>query len=359
MSEIRVVLCVAIDHTDSVEGLTARTQHHLGRYGEVVTRNDGLLFTSFDGASAAVLAAIDAHRLVADSGQVGIGLDLGEFATLDPTSPAAKGAAALAHRAQHGQVILSRAVGDLARPGPGIEFRLIDDGTGKDPAYEVLFEAVASPRRVVVADDAALIRSGVVQLLDASGFDVVGEAEDLEGLLAAVERTMPDLVVTDIRMPPTNTDEGLRAAAQIRDRHPSIAVLVLSQHVEARAAGDLLDGHSGGIGYVLKERVSDLDEFIDACQAVADGGSVIDPVVAERLVAIGSRRDVLERLSDREREVLDLMAEGCSNSAIAARLHVSAKTVETHIRSIFIKLDLDETPEGHRRVRAVLRWLQG
>ena len=324
-----------------------------------MTSDDGLLLSSFDGASAAVAAAIEALRLVPELRQAGIGLDIGEFTTLDAKSSAAARAAGFARRAQPGKVFVSRSVGDLARLGSGVELSPIDGETGHDLAYEVVFESEASPRRVVVADDAALIRSGVVQLLDASGFDVVGEAEDLDGLIEAVERTLPDLVVTDIRMPPTNTDEGLRAAADIRARHPTTAVLVLSQYVEARAAADLLDGHPGGIGYVLKERVSDLDEFLDACESVVDGGSVIDPVVAERLVAVGGRQDALDRLSDREREVLDLMAEGSSNRAIAERLHVSAKTVETHIRSIFIKLDLDETPEGHRRVRAVLHWLQG
>ena len=325
----------------------------------MLATDDGLLLWSFESASAAVTAAIEAHRLVPELRHAGIGLDIGEFTRLDANSSTVAGAARFARRAQPGKVFVSRTVGDLAHLGAGVVLSPVDDGPGGDPAYDVVFESEVSPRRVVVADDAALIRSGVVQLLDTSGFDVVGEAEDLDGLIEAVERTMPDLVVTDIRMPPTNTDEGLRAAADIRERHPTVAVLVLSQYVEARTAADLLDGHPGGIGYLLKERVSDLDEFLDACAAVVDGESVIDPVVAERLVATGGRQDALDRLSDREREVLDLMAEGCSNRAISERLHVSAKTVETHIRSIFIKLDLDDTPEGHRRVRAVLRWLQG
>jgi len=211
--------------------------------------------------------------------------------------------------------------------------------------------------RVIVADDAALIRSGIVRLLGDSGFDVIAEAADSPELLAAVDANTPDLVITDIRMPPTNTDEGLRAAAEIRGRHPAIAVLVLSQYVEARAAGSLLDGRPAGIGYVLKERITALDEFIAACRTVADGGSVIDPMVAEELMRRRRGDDVLERLTAREREVLGLMAQGRSNSAIASELFLGAKTVESHVRTIFQKLDLEETPDGNRRVQAVLQWM--
>ena len=218
--------------------------------------------------------------------------------------------------------------------------------------------AMSPAVRVVVADDAALIRSGIVRLLAESGFEVVGEADDGVSLLTEVDARMPDLVITDIRMPPTNTDEGLRAAAEIRERHPDIAVLVLSQYVEARAASALLDGRPAGIGYILKERVSALDEFIDACRTVAAGGSVIDPIVAEDLLRRRRHDDVLGRLTAREREVLDLMAQGRSNSAIAAELFLGAKTVESHVRTIFQKLNLEETPDGNRRVQAVLQWME-
>jgi DNA-binding NarL/FixJ family response regulator/class 3 adenylate cyclase len=217
---------------------------------------------------------------------------------------------------------------------------------------------IESPLRVIVADDATLIRAGVVHLLSDAGFVVIAEAGDAEELLAAVTSDPPDLVVTDIRMPPTHTNEGLVAAATIRAEHPEVAVMVLSQHVEGRSAAALLDGRPAGIGYLLKERVSELDDFVDACREVASGGSVIDQSVTEQLLR--RRRDdrVLDSLSTREREVLALMAQGRSNQAIADELVVGAKTVETHVRAIFQKLGVEESPTGNRRVRAVLRWLQ-
>jgi DNA-binding NarL/FixJ family response regulator len=173
-----------------------------------------------------------------------------------------------------------------------------------------------------------------------------------------VDADPPDLVVTDIRMPPGQDDEGLVAAARIRATHPTTAVLVLSQHIETRAAASLLDSRPAGIGYLLKERVADLDEFVAAVRDVAAGGSVIDPLVAEQLLRRRSSDDELTRLTAREREVLAQMAQGKSNAAIAAELGLGAKTVETHVRSIFQKLDLSESPDGHRRVQAVVRWLQ-
>ena len=226
--------------------------------------------------------------------------------------------------------------------------------------HEVPWEPLADapPCRIVVADDAALIRSGIVRLLVDEGFDVAGEAEDATELLALVERLHPDLVITDIRMPPTQTDEGLRAAATIRTEHPEVAVLVLSQHVEARAAAGLLDDHAAGVGYLLKERVGQLDEFVAACRTVAGGGRVVDPLVAEQLVQRGHVGDPVERLTEREREVLSLMAQGRSNAAIASSLSMSPKTVETHVRAIFTKLDLTENADDHRRVAAVVQWLQ-
>ena len=211
---------------------------------------------------------------------------------------------------------------------------------------------------VVVADDAALIRAGIVRLLDGGGFRVVAEAAHYDGLMAAVDATVPDLVVTDIRMPPTNTDEGLRAAAAIREAHPSVAVLVLSQHVEARGASGLFDGRRAGIGYLLKERVSELGEFLAAARTVADGGSVVDPIVADQLLRRRRNDSALARLTERERDVLRSMAQGKANAAIATMLHLSGKTVESHVRSIFDKLDLgDNNPDDNRRVLAVIRWL--
>jgi DNA-binding NarL/FixJ family response regulator len=215
------------------------------------------------------------------------------------------------------------------------------------------------PLRVIVADDATLIRSGIVQLVRNAGFDVIAEAADADQLVTAVDDDPPDLVVTDIRMPPTNTDDGLRAASIIRERHSDVAVLLLSQYVEAARAAELLDGGPAGIGYLLKERISDIDEFLDACRTVAAGGSVIDPTIGGRLIDARRSNSQLASLTKRERDALALMAQGRSNQAIATELFVSPKTVETYIRSIFQKLDLTETPDDHRRVRAVLQWLEG
>jgi DNA-binding NarL/FixJ family response regulator len=213
------------------------------------------------------------------------------------------------------------------------------------------------PLRVIVADDVALIRTGVVRLLTDEGFDVVAEAADYEALVTAIDLDPPDLVITDIRMPPTNTDEGLRAAAYIRANHPEVAILILSQHIEATAAADLIESASGGVGYLLKERVGELEQFVDAARRIASGESVVDPIVTERLLSGRLRDDPVASLSDREREVLDLMAQGLSNQAICGRLYLSPKTVETHVRSIFTKLDIPEDSQGHRRVQAVIQWL--
>jgi DNA-binding NarL/FixJ family response regulator len=215
------------------------------------------------------------------------------------------------------------------------------------------------PLRVVVADDAALIRAGVVRLLGEDGFEVVAEATDYDSLIAAVDRTVPQLVITDIRMPPTLTDEGLRAAAHIKATHPEVAVLILSQHIQASAAAGLLDGQTAGVGYLLKERVSELDDFLISARRIAAGETVIDPLVTTELLGRRERKAVLAELSDRERDVLGLMAQGLSNQAICAKLFLSAKTIETHVRSIFIKLGLPDDAHGNRRVQAVVLWLQG
>jgi DNA-binding NarL/FixJ family response regulator/class 3 adenylate cyclase len=211
--------------------------------------------------------------------------------------------------------------------------------------------------RVVVAEDSVFVRRAVVQLLREEGFDVVAEVGDRDALLAAARKHRPKLVVTDVRMPPTQTDEGLTAAAVLREEDPDVAVLVLSQHVEPKAAALLLSHSPTAVAYLLKERVSQLDEFVNACRTVADGGVVIDPLVTEQLVRGGHDDEVIARLTDREREVLDYMAQGRSNAAIAEEIHCSSKTLETHIRSIFNKLDLPADQGDHRRVAAVVRWL--
>jgi DNA-binding NarL/FixJ family response regulator len=211
--------------------------------------------------------------------------------------------------------------------------------------------------RVIVADDEVLLREGLVRLLAEAGFEVIGKAADASELLRLVERRRPDLAVVDIKMPPTHTDEGLAAAQQIGEQHPEIGVLVLSHYLEPRYAMRLLEEHPRGVGYLLKDRVSDIAVLADALHRIGEGECVIDPTIVLRLVS-RRREGPLEELTEREREVLALMAEGHSNEGIGERLFVSARTVETHIRQIFLKLGLRETPAYHRRVVAVLTFLR-
>jgi DNA-binding NarL/FixJ family response regulator len=210
--------------------------------------------------------------------------------------------------------------------------------------------------RVVIAEDSTLLREGLTRLLAEAGFEVTAAVEDAPALLAAVAEHRPDAAIVDIRMPPTHTDEGLRAAVELRRRHPATGVLVLSQYVRVSYAAELLDAGAGGVGYLLKDRVSDLAEFTAAVRRVGSGGSAIDPAVVNRL--LGRRRDDSDnRLTERERAVLALMAEGRTNQAIAQRLFITERTVEKHCTSIFTKLDLSASPHDHRRVLAVLRYL--
>ncbi|HEY7206992.1 MAG TPA: response regulator transcription factor [Gaiellaceae bacterium] len=211
--------------------------------------------------------------------------------------------------------------------------------------------------KVVLADDSVLLREGVSRVLEESGFDVVAQSGTAEDLLRHVAMHKPDVAVVDIRMPPTHTDEGLRAAQTIRERHPDVGVLVLSQYVEPAYAMELLANSAEGVGYLLKDRVSDLDEFSSAVRRVGEGGSALDPTVVSELVGRRRREDPLEDLSPREREVLELMAEGRSNVAIGQRLFVTERAVEKHVTSIFQKLRLPASGDDHRRVLAVLRYL--
>jgi DNA-binding NarL/FixJ family response regulator len=211
--------------------------------------------------------------------------------------------------------------------------------------------------RIVIAEDSVLLRAGLTRLLADAGEEVIAAVGDGDALVDAVNRHAPDLVVVDVRMPPTHTDEGIRAAIAIRERHPAVGILVLSQYVEERYAVDLLAANTSGIGYLLKDRVADVREFVDAVRRVGDGGTALDPEVVSQLFARATRRDPLDRLTPREREVLALMAEGRSNTAIAGTLVVSEGAVEKHVRNIFTKLDLAPTDTDHRRVLAVLQWL--
>ncbi|MGY0061955.1 response regulator transcription factor [Streptomyces sp. LZ34] len=209
--------------------------------------------------------------------------------------------------------------------------------------------------RAVIAEDSVLLRIGLVKVLQTAGFEVAAETDDADGLLAAVEEHRPDIAVVDVRMPPGFTDEGVRAALLIRRQWPDTAVLLLSQYVEERYAADLLTAHTSGIGYLLKQRVADVEDFIAALHRVAGGGTALDPqVVAQLLVR---HRGPLDRLTVREREVLELMAQGRSNAGIAEGLVISESAVAKHINSIFVKLDLPVAEGDHRRVLAVLRFL--
>jgi DNA-binding NarL/FixJ family response regulator len=209
--------------------------------------------------------------------------------------------------------------------------------------------------RIVIADDAVILRDGLAHLLTARGHEVVACVGDAGALRAATAEHGPDVAVIDIRMPPTHTDEGLRAAIELRRDHPDLGILLFSQYVETRFATDLLAGSPAGVGYLLKERVGDIDDFVDALQRVASGGTALDPEVVGHLLNAG--RQGVGALTPREREVLGLMAEGRTNAAIAKALVVSDRAVEKHIANIFLKLDLAPSGDDHRRVLAVLRYL--
>jgi DNA-binding NarL/FixJ family response regulator len=212
--------------------------------------------------------------------------------------------------------------------------------------------------RVVIAEDSVLLREGVARLLEDAGFEIVGQSSTADDLLLKVRSYKPDVAIVDIRMPPTNTDEGLQAAKTIREQHPGVGVLVLSQYVEPAYAMELLEDSAEGVGYLLKDRITEVGDFADAVRRVADGGSALDPAIVSKLVGRNRRDDPVATLTPREREVLGLMAEGRSNGAIAERLVVTERAVEKHVTNIFGKLGLAATPEDHRRVLAVLAFLR-
>jgi DNA-binding NarL/FixJ family response regulator len=212
--------------------------------------------------------------------------------------------------------------------------------------------------RIVIAEDSAILRDGLVSLLNQRGQEVVAAVPDATELLAAVEEHQPDVAIVDIRMPPTHTDEGLRAALHLRGAYPKLGLLVFSQYVETRYAAELLASGSEGIGYLLKDRVADVAEFMDALARVGSGGTVLDPEVVTQLLGASRRTDRVDSLTARERQVLRLMAEGRTNAAIAGQLVLSGGAVEKHVTNIFAKLGLAQSGDDHRRVLAVLRWME-
>jgi DNA-binding NarL/FixJ family response regulator len=213
--------------------------------------------------------------------------------------------------------------------------------------------------RVVIADDNLLVRRGIAAVLAEAGIEVTAQADNAEDLLRAVDAVEPDAMIVDVRMPPTHTDEGLRAAQAARERHPGIAIVVLSQHVEAGIAARVLAEHPERLGYLLKDRVTDVDDFVDTQRRVVDGGTALDPQVVSRLLASYHDSGPLARLTPREREVLELVAEGRSNNGIAERLAITLRSAEKYVSSIFAKFGLPDSGSEHRRVLAVLRYLQG
>jgi DNA-binding NarL/FixJ family response regulator len=217
---------------------------------------------------------------------------------------------------------------------------------------------MASELRIVLAEDAAIMRDGLTQTLTRRGHDVVAAVGDADALLQAVAEHKPDVAVIDVRMPPTHTDEGLRAARAIRTEYPEVGVLVFSQYIEARSAAELLAGSPAGVGYLLKDRVADVSDFIDAISRVANGGTVLDPEVVRQMLGASRRADALATLTGREREVLALIAEGRSNTAIAETLVITGGVVEKHIASIFAKLGLPPSDTDNRRVIAAIRYLE-
>jgi DNA-binding NarL/FixJ family response regulator len=272
-----------------------------------------------------------------------------------------------------GQVLLSEATRDVLRAPDtlhdlgthllrGLEqperIYQLDGGTFPALRADVAEVGLGVPIRVVIAEDSLLLREGVARLLADAGFEIVGQAGSLDELLLKVRSYKPDVAIVDIRMPPTHTDEGLRAAEEIREQYPGIGVLVLSQYVESGYALELLQGSAEGVGYLLKDRVSDVKEFAAAVKRVAEGGSALDPEVVSRLVGRRRGEDPISQLTPKEREVLELMAEGRSNQGIAAKLVVTERAVEKHVTSIFQKLRLATAAEDHRRVLAVLSYLR-
>jgi DNA-binding NarL/FixJ family response regulator/class 3 adenylate cyclase len=355
---------------------------------EIDCRGDEMLLV-FEDAAAAVRGAIDAQRALAahpwpdgSSVRVRMGLHTGEPSIEGTTYIGldVHRVARISEAGHGGQILLSGRTFELAQceardlgaqpfkglPEPEPVYQVIAEGLQGDfPPLRLEPSAGTneSPSngngmRIVVAEDSVLLREGIARLLEDAGLEVVGQAGTADELLLKVRSYKPDVAIVDIRMPPTQTDEGLRAAKEIREKHPDTAVLVLSQYLEPAYALELLSESAEGVGYLLKDRVADIPEFVAAVKRVGEGGSALDPSVVSQLVGRRRQDDPVSQLTPREREVLELMAEGLSNSAIAERLVVTERAVEKHVTSIFGKLRLGADSDTHRRVLAVLAFLR-
>ena len=351
--------------------------------GQEIDAHGDELFAAFDEANAAVAAAVSAQRVLVEQGwpgghdvRVRMGLHSGEATVTEDgyTGIDVHRAARISSAGHGGQVLLSHTTDGLLSgsttrdlgthslsglPEPERIHQLLADGLPRDfPPLRNTTAMLGHAIRVVIAEDSVLLREGVVRLLEEAGFEVAAQSDNATDLLRHVAMHKPDVAIVDIRMPPTHTDEGLVAAREIRKRFPATGVLVLSQYVEAGYALDLLAESAEGIGYLLKDRVSDLEQFAGAVRRVGEGGSALDPAVVSQLVGRRRRDDPLDELTPREREVLELMAEGRSNQAVAERMFVTLRAVEKHVTSIFTKLNLPASTDDHRRVLAVLAYLR-
>jgi DNA-binding NarL/FixJ family response regulator len=358
------------EHRRAVRGAVAEAGG-----AEVDCRGDEFS-AAFAEADDAVRAAIEIQRAQSGPVRVRVGIHTGDPVRVDGSYVGidVHRAARICAAAHGGQVLLSdrahaalrapmsvRALGEHLLRGldqPELIYQL--DSTATFPALraDAAEAGLGARTRVVIAEDSVLLREGIASLLGDAGFHVVGQAGNADELLLKVRSYAPDVAIVDIRMPPTHTDEGLRAAKEIRERHPGVGVLVLSQYVESGYALDLLQGSAEGVGYLLKDRVADVEEFAGAVKRVAEGGSALDPEVVSRLVGRRRGDDPLSQLTPRERDVLELMAEGRTNQAIADRLVVTVRAVEKHVTSIFGKLRLPADEDDHRRVLAVLTYLR-
>jgi DNA-binding NarL/FixJ family response regulator len=337
---------------------------------QIKSLGDGHML-AFGGARAAVACAVSMQRALQGQGtgvRVRMGLHVGEADERDGDlhGHVVHKAARIAALAQGGEVLVSGVAAEMAadaglgddvwfEPARNVELRGL---RGKHSVLPVGWSDAREALRLVVADDSALLREGVAAVLREGGMEVVGLAADGESLLGEVARLHPDVAVVDIRMPPTFTNEGLAAARHIKKALPQVGVLLLSQHLQAAFAAQLMEDGHPGVGYLLKDRVSDIELLLDAVRRVARGGVVLDPELAASLVGRTAAADSIADLTERERGVLELIAEGLSNAGIAARLVVSPRTVETHVRQIFGKLGLVNADEEHRRVAAVLTYLR-